>query len=84
MNLTKTNITDIRVVYKSEEFEMFYAGLSENVKKKFDYVLNVVQTVYSIPQKFIKKLENTDFYVKKYLHNPKLLIALFGLSCISK
>ncbi|MBQ2025939.1 MAG: type II toxin-antitoxin system RelE/ParE family toxin [Paludibacteraceae bacterium] len=62
MNLTKTNITDIRVVYKSEEFEMFYAGLSENVKKKFDYVLNVVQTVYNIPQKFIKKLENTDFY----------------------
>ena len=35
---------------------------SQNVKKKFDYVFNVVQTVYNIPQKFIKKLENTDFY----------------------
>lgn len=62
MNLKKTNITDIRVIYKSEEFESYYAGLSENVKKKFEYVFNVIQTVYNLPQKFVKKLENTEFY----------------------
>lgn len=54
MNQEETNKTDIRVIYKSAEFEVFYAGLSTNVKKKFDYVFNVVQTVYNIPQKFIK------------------------------
>ena len=62
MNHEDTNRIDIRIIYKTEEFEKFYAGLSESVKKKFDYVFNVVQTVYNLPQKFAKKLENTDFY----------------------
>ena len=62
MNYEDTNRIDIRIIYKTEEFEKFYAGLSESVKKKFDYVFNVVQTVYNLPQKFVKKLENTNFY----------------------
>jgi phage-related protein len=62
MNYEDTNRIDIRIIYKTEEFEKFYAGLSESVKRKFEYVFNVVQTVYNLPQKFVKKLENTDFY----------------------
>ena len=38
MNKEETNKTDIRIIYKSEEFEVFYAGLSVNVKKKFLYI----------------------------------------------
>ena len=30
MNQEETNKTDIRVIYKSAEFEVFYAGLSAN------------------------------------------------------
>ena len=65
LNLGAFDVDWFRSAYNMvspEEFEIFYAGLSANVKKKFDYVFNVVQTVYNIPQKFIKKLENTDFY----------------------
>lgn len=58
----ETNRIDIRIIYKSEEFEDFYAELSENVKKKFEYVFNIIQTVYNLPNKFVKKLENTDLY----------------------
>lgn len=80
MNKEETNKTDIRIIYKSEEFEVFYAGLSVNVKKKFDYVFNVVQTVYNIPQKFIKKLENTDFYeMRVSIGNNEYRSVLFAI-----
>ena len=62
MNDTNTNRTDIRVIYKSHEFEEFYSGLSENVKLKFEHVFNVIQTVYALPNKFVKHLVNTDLY----------------------
>ena len=80
MNKEETNKTDIRIIYKSEEFEVFYAGLSVNVKKKSDYVFNVVQTVYNIPQKFIKKLENTDFYeMRVSIGNNEYRSVLFAI-----
>lgn len=37
MNQEETNKTDIRIIYKSEEFEIFYAGLSaENILNKLE------------------------------------------------
>lgn len=45
MNDKNKDTTDIRVIYKSQEFEEFYDGLSENVKLKFEHVFNVIQTV---------------------------------------
>lgn len=62
MNIGDTNKTDIRVIYKSYEFELFYDTLSNNVKLKFEHVFNVIQTVYSLPTKFVKKLVNTELY----------------------
>ena len=62
MNDKNKDKTDIRVIYKSQEFEEFYDGLSENVKLKFEHVFNVIQTVYALPNKFVKHLVNTDLY----------------------
>ena len=62
MNDENVSKTDIRVIYKSQEFELFYAGLAENVKQKFEHVFNVIQTVYALPNKFVKHLVNTDLY----------------------
>ncbi len=62
MNDTNTDKSDIRVIYKSQEFEEFYDGLSDNVKLKFEHVFNVIQTVYALPNKFVKHLVNTDLY----------------------
>ena len=55
-------MVDIRVIYKSAEFELFYNGLNNNVKLKFEHVFNVIQTVYAIPVKFVKRLVDTDLY----------------------
>lgn len=56
------NKKDIRIIYKSQEFELFYEGLSDMVKVKFEHVFNVIQTVYTLPTKFVKRLVNTDLY----------------------
>ena len=54
--------TDIRTIYFSEEFELFYDALPLKVKDKFEYVFQVVQTVYNVSTKFVKHLDNTDLY----------------------
>ena len=40
----------------------FYMSLPSKVQTKFQYVINVVATVYNISTKFVKHLENTDLY----------------------
>ena len=52
----------IRTVFKTAEYESFYTNLPDKIKDKFDYVINVITTIYNIPVKFIKHLENTDLY----------------------
>lgn len=54
--------TSIRNVYWTKEFADFYEMLSDKVQVKFDYVMNVVKMYYVISAKFVKCLENTDFY----------------------
>ena len=56
MNGEEANKTDIRTIYKSQEFEQFYNGLPSVVKVKFEHVFNVIQTVYALPIKFVKCL----------------------------
>lgn len=46
----------------SEEFWAFYNEQQDKVKRKFDYVLSVVQSETVISTKFVKHLENTDLY----------------------
>ena len=62
MNKEEANKTDIRIIYKSHEFEQFYDDLSNTTKVKFDHVFNVIQTVYALPTKFVKRLVNTELY----------------------
>ena len=62
MNGQETNKTDIRIIYKSYEFEQFYGSLSDMVKVKFEHVFNVIQTMYALPTKFVKRLINTELY----------------------
>ena len=52
----------MRIIFKTPEFEGFYNSLSSKIQVKFDYVLNVIATIYNVPAKFIKHLENTDLY----------------------
>lgn len=53
---------EIRIVYKTPEFDKFYDSLAYKVQTKFKYVIDVVTTVYNVSTKFVKHIENTDLY----------------------
>ena len=52
----------VRTVLRTPEFMEFYNGLSSKVQTKFQYVMNVITTLYNVSTKFVKHLENTDLY----------------------
>lgn len=52
----------IRMVYKTPQFEAFYNLLPAKVQTKFQYVIEVVTTIYDISTKFVKHLQDTDLY----------------------
>lgn len=52
----------VRTAYKTTQYQDFYNSLPAKVQSKFDYVLNVMVTIYNVPVKFIKHLENTNLY----------------------
>lgn len=54
--------TDIRIIFRTEEFEKFYNSLNTRVKDKFEYTFGLVQTVYALPVKYIKHLDGTNLY----------------------
>ena len=56
------NDAQIRTLFRTPEFDEFYYSLPQKVKDKFEYVFQVVQSVYNVSTKFIKHLENTDLY----------------------
>ena len=62
MNLNESTEHSVRVVYKTPEFEAFYASMPSKIQIKFDYVINVISTIYNIPTKFVKHLKKTDLY----------------------
>lgn len=53
---------NIRQIIYSEEFDAFYRSLDTKIQDKFDYGLRLIKTQYVVNKKFVKHLENTDFY----------------------
>ena len=51
-----------RLYIYSEEFNDFYDSLDSRIQDKFDYGLRLIKTQYVVNKKFVKHLENTDFY----------------------
>lgn len=62
MEAAKKEGAHIRELYLSDEFVEFYNGLQDKIKVKFDYTMDVIRTEYVLSTKFVKRLENTDFY----------------------
>ena len=54
--------TLIRHIIYSDEFEEYYASMNEQLKKKYDYALQIVKSQYVVSSKIVKSLVNTDFY----------------------
>lgn len=62
MELIEGEITDIRTIFRTNEFEEFYHCLDDRVKGKFEYTFAIVQTVYALPVKYVKHLDGTELY----------------------
>ena len=62
MEVNETAAQYVRTVLRTPEFMAFYDSLPGKVRIKFQYVVNIVATVYSVSAKFVKHLENTDLY----------------------
>ncbi|MDE5594012.1 MAG: type II toxin-antitoxin system RelE/ParE family toxin [Muribaculaceae bacterium] len=58
---TETDLA-LRTIFRTPEFDSFYLTLPAKVKDKFEYVFQIVQTVYNVSTKFVKHLEKTDLY----------------------
>lgn len=52
----------IREIIYSNEFYDYYNTLEENIREKYDYALTIVRSQYIVNKKFIKNIENSDFY----------------------
>lgn len=52
----------VRELFWSKEFDTYYQSLAPNIKEKFDYVMTIMRTQRVVNSKFVKILENTEFY----------------------
>lgn len=52
----------MREIFFSEEFDEFYDSQTEKVQEKFDYVINILRRESILTEKFVKKIQNTEFY----------------------
>lgn len=53
---------NLRTIYRTAEFDKFYASLPKKVQDQFLYVFMLIQSIYNISTRFVKHLENTDLY----------------------
>jgi len=52
----------LRTILYTDEFNEFYSELDERTKLKFKENVSVLETIYVLSTKFIKRLTNTDLY----------------------
>lgn len=52
----------IRNIIFSDEFEDYYSRMSDQIRKKYDYALQIVKSQFVVSSKIVKSLDNTDFY----------------------
>ena len=53
---------DIRETFHSAEYDEYYASLDVKTKAKYDYVETIIKTQYVVNKKFVKNLEESEFY----------------------
>lgn len=55
-------MNEIRTILKTTQFQEFYDSQPDKVKEKIDYVLGIMVSQKVVSTKFVKNLENTEFY----------------------
>ncbi len=63
MKAEESNITEeVREIIPTPEFDEFFYAQDKRVQKKLEYVIDVMATVYNVPTKFVKYLQNSELY----------------------
>lgn len=53
---------NLRTLFRTLEFDIFFLSLPDKVREKFEYVFQIIQSIYNISTKFVKHIENTNLY----------------------
>jgi len=53
---------NIREVLKTDEFDLYYQNLDERTRNKYDYAIHIIKTIKVVSEKFVKKIQDTEFY----------------------
>ena len=69
----------MRTMIKTSAFEEFYATLSDKVQEKVDYVSNILIQNKVVSTKFVKKLENTEYYEMRISVGNEYRVILFTI-----
>ncbi|MDE5609917.1 MAG: type II toxin-antitoxin system RelE/ParE family toxin [Bacteroidales bacterium] len=68
-----------RTLVYSREYLEFEENSSPRVKEKLRYATAILETIYPIPTKFVKKLTNTDFYELRISVEQEVRVILFAV-----
>jgi len=52
----------IRKVVLSDEFSNYYDKLNSKIQDKYAYSIQLIKTIKVVSEKFVKKIQNTEFY----------------------
>ena len=75
---------NIRETIHSEEYDEYYTSLDEKTKAKYDYVEMIIKTQYVVNKKFIKNLEDTEFYEARiFIGNNEYRTIIFAVETFS-
>lgn len=53
---------EVRNILKTPQFQEFYDSQTDKVREKIDFVLGIIISQKVVSTKFVKNLENTEFY----------------------
>ena len=75
---------DVRETIHSKEYDEYYASLDEKTRVKYDYVETMIKTQYVVNRKFVKKLEETEFYEARIsIGNNEYRTIIFAIDTLS-
>ena len=72
-------LCNMRTLIKTQAYIEFYNSVSEKVKKKIDYVSNIIIQNKVVNTNFVKKVENTDFYEMRISTGNEYRVILFSI-----
>ena len=58
----KNDKNTIREILKSNEFSVYFNSLEKRIQDKYDYSILIMGTQKVVSTKFVKKIQNTEFY----------------------